>query len=87
MPESLNEQTLRPKFKVSRDEIAKAVEAATGQKPKDGFHSVTMTMQMDGEAGKIEWVDAANRVTSQAKQTKTIPRVEKGKSGNNPANG
>ena len=89
MPEEVKEETLRPVFKLSRDEIAKLVEDVTGQKPKEGFHSVTLTMQMDGEQGTLQWVNAANRAKPVAVATKSIPRVgkKKVKSGNNPTNG
>ena len=82
MPEELQPQTLRPQFKLSRDEISKLVEDSTGQKPKDGFHSVTLTMQMDGETGTLTWVDAAQRAKAIAKSTKPIPPVKNAK-GNN----
>ena len=76
MPEELQAQTLRPQFKLSRGEISKLVEDTTGQKPKNGFHSVTLTMQMDGEAGTLTWVDAAERVKAVARATKAIPPVK-----------
>ena len=76
MPEQIDVPTLRPQYKLDRNEIASLVEGATGQKPKDGFHSVTLTMQMDGEAGTLTWVDAANRAKPVAASTKSIPPVD-----------
>ena len=86
MPEQIDVPTLRPQYKLDRNEIASLVEGATGQKPKDGFHSVTLTMQMDGEAGMLTWVDAANRVKPVAASTKPIPRVDPNVKNNKPAN-
>jgi len=83
MPEELQAQTLRPQYKLTRDEIAKLVEDTTGQKPKDGFHSVTLTMQMNGDAGTLTWVDAAERVKAVAKATKPIPPVKPNGKNNN----
>ena len=92
MPEEVKQETLRPVYKLTRDEIAKVVEDATGQKPNEGFHSVTLTMQMNGESGTMTWVNAANRDNFVAPNTKQIPPVKtkKGKkvtNGDNPANG
>ena len=87
MPEALNKPTLRPQFKLSRDEISKLVEDTTGQKPKNGFHSVTLTMQMDGEAGTLTWVDAAERIKSVAPSTKAIPPIKPKSNGKNSNSG
>lgn len=85
MPEEVKQKTLRPAYKLSREEIAKLVEDATGQKPDNGFHSVTLTMAMDGESGNLQWVDAANRVGIPKPVSK--PKVPKGKNANNSTNG
>lgn len=85
MPEEVKQKTLRPAYKLSRDEVAKLIETATGQKPADGFHSLTVTMAMDGESGQVTWVDAANRPNQIAKAQK--PKIPKGNLGNNTTNG
>ncbi len=86
MAEEIKQPVLRPQFKLSRDEIANAVEGMTGQKPKDGFHSVTLTMGMDGNSGNLTWVDAANLIPSLAPPPKKIPPAKKA-NGNTPKNG
>lgn len=90
MPEAIEEPVLRPKFKLTRDEIAKVIADATGQKPKPGFHSVTLVMQMDGESGMLQWVDAANRtnlVTPKVQQSTPEKPKTKGPNGNDNTNG
>ena len=59
MPEPIVKPELRPSFRLSREELAALIEAATGQKPKNGFQSLSVSQSADGQTGVITWLDAA----------------------------
>ena len=85
MPEEIKEQVLKPKYTLTRAELASLIEHATGRKPKSGFTGLSVAQLVDG-TGRIMWVDAetpeAEKTPAKLTPTKPTKGQDAGKSNN-----
>lgn len=79
MPEEIKQTVLKPRFKLSKDELAKLIEGTTGQKPKSGFVGLSVSQLVDG-SGIITWVDSEGPATAQTEKP-LKKETDAGKSG------